>query len=67
MPAPFNVCDHEEIIPECEGCQRVYKCINGKLICGFYTCPHTQWWFGEDCPQATHIEHKDEEDPVKEP
>ncbi len=67
MPGSYSICDHEEIIPECEGCQRVFKCLNRRVICSYYPFPHTQWWFGETCPQATHVKHEDEEDPIKYP
>jgi hypothetical protein len=62
-----SICDHEEIVNECQGCKRVHKCYNGKIICSIHRCPETKWWGGETCPDTTNIDHVDKEDPVKEP
>ena len=55
---------HEEIVKECKGCQRI-KEWRGKLICMYTVCPKIEWWFGFRCPQATHVDHKEIEDPFK--
>ena len=58
---------HEDVVLECKGCMRVYKRYDGKIICATHTSPHTKWWFGSKCSQATHIEQPIDEDPIKEP
>jgi hypothetical protein len=62
---PYN----EEIVPECEGCNRVlYSVVVRKNICVCYTIPKTQWWFGFICDRATHHpQNPPLEDPIKEP
>ena len=51
--------DHEEIVPECEGCTRIHDCVvNKTLICACYKFPRCQWWFDQVCDQATHHPHK---------
>ncbi len=67
MPGSFNIRSHEKVVPECKGCQRIHKYLNGRVICNYHRFPHTMWWFGETCPQATHIKYRNDEDPVKEP
>jgi hypothetical protein len=68
MPGPIpKIYNHEEVVPKCNGCRRIVKCVNGRLICNCCIFPYTQWWFEEICPQATHINYKNEEDPIKEP
>lgn len=51
----------EEIVEQCEGCNRIIETVWKKRICACHCFPHTQWWFGDDlpCPQATHINKKD--------
>lgn len=58
---------HQEVEPQCKGCKKIFKRIDGKIICNCHCFPHTQWWFGIDCAQATHTKQKDTEDPIKEP
>ena len=68
MPGSMpHISNHEQIVPECEGCEKIHRCINGKLICSSYICPRIMWWCQEKCPDATHINHDLVEDPVKEP
>lgn len=66
MLGTSHVNEHRDIVEKCQGCIRIYKTIHGKRICGCHCFPHTKWWFG-DCPQATHVERKPYEDPIKEP
>jgi hypothetical protein len=60
--------DHEEVVPECEGCKKIsYSIVLKQNICSCYVFPRTQWWFGT-CDQATHFpSKKPTEDPIKEP
>ena len=68
MPGPMpKIFDYGEVVSECAGCRRIFKSYKGKSICSYYVFPHTKWWFGEKCPQATYIKHKNKEDPIKEP
>ena len=60
---PHNVTinDHREIIDKCKGCDRVMYCVITKMyICACHVFPHTRWWFGLPCEQATHIKDKEE-------
>lgn len=57
----------EEIVPECQGCERRIQTLKKRMICAIHKYPLINWWFGESCPQATHINRKPEEDPIKEP
>ncbi len=61
--------NHEEVVPECEGCIRVLYCIICKInVCGRHPYPRTQWWFpGIPCDDASHHPQKPTEDPIKEP
>jgi len=60
--------DHDEVVPECEGCRRIQYSIITKLrICACYPFPESQWWFGP-CDQTTNQPPKKPiEDPIKEP
>jgi hypothetical protein len=60
--------EHEPIVSECEGCDRIVKYWkDGKLICACHPFPKMNWWPGLPCEKATHINISDEEDPIKEP
>ncbi len=61
------ITDNEDIVEQCKGCGHVIKTVRNKTICSCHRCPRINWWFEESCPQATHIEHKLKEDPIKEP
>jgi hypothetical protein len=63
----MSIYDHTEADPKCKGCENITERItDNKKICACHCFPHTKWWF-ENCPQATHIKKKNEEDPIKEP
>lgn len=68
MVSSHDIFRYKEVISECEGCKRIHKTIYGKRICSCHCFPHTMWWFGDVCPQASHKEdRKPCEDPIKEP
>jgi hypothetical protein len=56
--------DHDEIDPKCKGCERILKNLINKDICSCHRFPHSKWWFGEICPQATHIKHETPKTPA---
>ena len=58
-----DIHSHEDIVPECKGCKKIFKLLNGRFVCNHNgnVFPRTKWWFGEKCPQATHIDNKDED------
>lgn len=59
MNPPVN--DYAEIVEECKGCDYAYDSVVArKCICACFIFPHTQWWFGLDCPRATHTKNKEE-------
>ena len=62
-----GIATHQEIIPKCKGCKRIYRRYDGKIVCATHCHPETKWWFGEICPQATFIKRIPDEDPIKEP
>jgi hypothetical protein len=57
--------EHEEVVLECEGCKNIYYSVVAKRnVCGFYKFPKGQWWFDQECDQATHYPpKKPSEDP----
>ena len=63
----MSIIKHQKVVPECEGCKRIYKRYDGIIVCISNRFPHTQWWFGMICPDTTTIEHEIYEDPIKEP
>ena len=62
-----TITESEEVVEECNGCNHAIKSIRNKTICTSYIYPRICWWFNQLCPDATHIEHKMLEDPIKEP
>jgi len=54
---------HEDIVSECEGCERVLEYyMGGRFICACHPFPRMKWLCGYPCDTATHIK-KDEETP----
>lgn len=62
------ITNHDPIVPECEGCMRIFREINGekRLICRWCAFPKMQWIGGFACSGCTTIEHKPSEDPEEE-
>ena len=57
--------EHEDIVSECEGCERVLKYYRGdRLICACHPFPRMKWLCGFPCESATHIDQKDSEHPI---
>ena len=65
--ASHNIKDHQKIVPQCRGCQRIFERYDGEIICNRNAFPDTKWWFGLPCPDTTALERKPDEDPIKEP
>jgi hypothetical protein len=62
------ISDHEEIIPECEGCIRAqYSILTRTRICVIHPFPRIRWWFDLQCEDATHLSRKPSEDPIDYP
>jgi hypothetical protein len=56
--------DHKEIVPECEGCKRVFREAIGdkRLICSCRPYPKMAWLGGVLCEDATHIGREEPEE-----
>jgi len=59
--------NHEDVVSECEGCDRVIKHWKGdRYICACHPFPRIKWLCGYPCEDDTKNEtHK--EDPIKKP
>lgn len=65
--ADNSIYEHKEIVPECKGCKKIHKRLDGKLICRCHCFPNTKWWFDDKCSQATHIKQSYKENPYEGP
>ena len=65
---PRKIYNEEEVVPECKGCDRITKGLGmgDKQFCACHPFPKIHWWGGYSCPDATHIDKNQDEDPTEE-